>query len=77
MLHGIGLINDDVLRFYNERPPRRHGVTRIDGQVHKDLFNLPCVRSNVTSIAPEIRFQHHVFADQSAKHFFYSGDHLI
>ena len=55
-------------RFDPQRSAGRHGVPRVDGEVHQDLFELSAVRHRADLRTVEPRLDRDVFADDPAQH---------
>ena len=55
----------------------RHGVARVDGEVHEDLIHLAGVDVDVGEIGRQARHQLHVFTDEADQHLPQLLHHLV
>ena len=56
----VGFVHLDVRRLDNEVSPLRHGVARVDREVHDDLLELPRVDLHLAQVPGERRGEPHV-----------------
>ena len=49
-------------------PPRRHGVARVDREVHEHLLHLADVGDHPEHVVGQIRVEHDVLADDAPQH---------
>ena len=74
---GILGIQLDIGRLEGELASVRHGVSRVDGQVHHDLFNLPWIGLGPSEGGLEHRDEIDIFSDQSPEHLRQIRDHRV
>ena len=70
-LHAL-LVERDIGGFQCELAAVGHGIARVHGQVHDDLFNLPGVRLHRAQAGRGNNMRHHVAAHEMAKHPFHA-----
>ena len=67
----------DILCLNRQFSAAWHGVTRIHGEVHKDLFDLAGIDLYAPKVAVGNKGEFDVFADQPDKHLIHVCDHAI
>ena len=63
-----GSVQRDVRSGNNQLPSRRHGVPRIDAEIHQDLLDLARIRADRPQVFLRFRGEVDVFSDQPPKH---------
>ena len=74
---GILGVQLDIGRLEGELASVRHGVSRVDGQVHHDLLDLPQIGLGPTEDGVEHCDEIDILPDQSPEHLGQIGDHRI
>ena len=74
---GITLVQRDIGGLNRELAAARHGVARIDRQIHDDLLDLAGIGFGRAQFAPRNHDQLDVFADQASQHFEVFRDHRV
>ena len=71
------LVERDVRGFQREFAAAGHGIARVDGQVHDDLFNLSGIRPHRLQAGSRDDPRIHVLAHEMLKHAFHVRDDLV
>ena len=67
MARRVALVEVHILGLDDQVAPVRHGVPRVDREVHNHLLDLPRVGLNASEFRRQRRPQLYVFADQATE----------
>ena len=77
MLLGVTFVEVDNGGFQGQAAAFGHGILRVYGQVHDDLFDLPGIRPDQGRDFGQVNRDQDVFPDRAAQQLFKAGDDMI
>src|SRR5579871_381558 len=77
MLPGVNFIENDIRSANRQRAALRHGVMRVDRQVHHNLFDLSRIDKGCPQLRLGIDCDHHILPDESLQQIAHPRDHTV